>query len=105
MPSAFRRLEFALCLAVTTTFVPATSLAQDEADFVSRPTDIFSSIQQDLSEAADRSLASVLANQAWMNSPDSPSGPDDQPIEETSIVKVRAALERVNKLKPILEPI
>ena len=69
MPSALRQLAFAVCLAVMATVVSAIAVAQRQADLASKPKGIFSSINQDLSEAADRSLATVLSNQAWMNSP------------------------------------
>jgi len=106
MSSAARLLVFAARLAVVAAVLSATAFAQSQTDFASEPQGMFSSIHQDLSEAADRSLASVLANQAWMNSSDSSASHNDpSESQETSILKIRAALDRVNQLKPTLEPI
>jgi len=91
-------------LATTAIFVPGIAFGQGQA--ASGAKDIFSSIHQDLSEAADRSLASVLANRPWMNSPRRFTNPGDpSKTEEILVLRVRGALERVHQLKPILEPI
>jgi len=104
MYKALRRIVFAVCLATTAIFVPGIAFGQGQA--ASGATDIFSSIHQDLSEAADRSLASVLANRPWMNSPRRFTNPGDpSKTEEILVLRVRGALERVHQLKPILEPI
>ena len=104
MSSALQRIVFAMCLATTPIFAPAIAFAQRQAP--SRPKDLFSSIHQNLSEAADRSLASIMADQAWINSQGRAANPGDPTkTEETLILRVRGALQRVHQLKPILEPI
>lgn len=67
----------------------------------------FSSIDQNLTEAADRALAEVLEDQSWMKNADSPPT-DDQDFSIThanSIRKLRGAIDRVSQLRPTLEPI
>lgn len=106
MSSAPRPLAFAVPLALVVTVLSAVGFAQSQTEYAAAPGGTFSSIHQDLSEAADRSLASVLANQAWMNSPVSSASHDDPSgTQEPSILKVRSALDRVNRLRPILERI
>src|SRR5262249_35829874 len=101
MCRALRRL-FAVCLATTAILVPTIGFGQGQAG--SGAKDIFSTIHQDLSEAADRSLASVLANRTWMSSPGRSTDPrDPAKTEETLVSKVRGARERVHQLNPIME--
>jgi hypothetical protein len=67
----------------------------------------FSSINQDLSEAADRALATVLVNRSWMNAEGSSSkdGKVRSALQTDSTLKLRGAIDRVNRLRPLLEPI
>jgi hypothetical protein len=67
----------------------------------------FFSIHEDLTEAADRALAGVLADQSWMKSANSPPGDGHDPLITygNSIRTLRGAVDRVRQLKPTLEPI
>jgi len=70
-------------------------------------TDIFASFRTTLSEAADRTLAGALANQAWMKPMRQSATVAMAPsmIEGGPVLKLRAAVDRVNQLRPTLEPI
>jgi hypothetical protein len=67
---------------------------------------VFASINGTLSDAADRSLATALSEKPWMKR--------IEVIQEkqrnletgtTPVVRLRAAIERVNQLRPTIEPI
>jgi membrane-bound lytic murein transglycosylase D len=69
--------------------------------------DAFSSINEDLTEAADRTLAELLVDKSWMKNAN-PRPADDQDFSITyanSVRKLRGAIDRVTQLKPTLEPI
>lgn|SRR5262249_44888201 len=68
--------------------------------------DIFSSVHDSLSEAADQALAASLANQSWINAANKPAKRlETTVVEEIPVLKLRAAIDRVNELRPVLEPI
>lgn len=83
------------------------AFSQVQADKSSSIGDIFLPIHESLSEAADRALAAALASQPWINTLDSPvSGqPISSSTEKNRVLKLREAIDRVNELRPVLEPI
>ena len=99
-----RTFVFVVCLGfVTTTWV--VSFAQAQTSASSRVP--FSSINEDLTEAADRALAIALSNRSWMSA-EAPSPRDGKvrsAVQTDSTLKVRVAIDRVNRLRPLLEPI
>lgn len=69
--------------------------------------DFFSSIHENLIEAADSTLAAALVNQAWMNArtPSARDGQDSANVIKNPVLQIRSAIDRVNELRPTLEPI
>ena len=92
------------CLAFVA-MASVVTFAQGQTSAPSR--NAFSSINQNLTEAADRALAEVLADQSWMKSTNPPptDGQDFSITYVNSIRKLRGAIDRFNQLKPTLEPI
>jgi membrane-bound lytic murein transglycosylase D len=88
---------------VTTACVVAFAQAQS---FPSS-SDAFSSINDDLAEAADRALAEILADQSWMKNRNPPPREDQNPsiTHGDSILRLQGAIDRFRQLKPTLEPI
>lgn len=99
-----RILVFVVCLGFVTTAC-VVSFAQLQTSASSG--DAFSSINEDLAEAADRALVTAIANRSWMNAGD-PSSTDERvgsAVQRGSTLKVTASIDRVNRLRPVLEPI
>ncbi len=69
--------------------------------------DIFASVHEALSDAADRNLAAALAGQPWMKA--SQAGAADNGASTASgtvrAKQLRAAIDRVRRLQPTIEPI
>lgn len=66
--------------------------------------DVFASVREAVNDAADRSLAAALAQQPWMKVSDKTS--ENQPNSEiTPFARLQVAVERVSRLRPIIEPI
>jgi soluble lytic murein transglycosylase-like protein len=69
--------------------------------------DLFAGWHASLSDAADRTLAAAVADKSWMKTPEVAVGAAD-PSSTTAIdplVRVRAAIQRVQQLRPTIEPI
>lgn len=97
-------VEFSWCIAAIV--LSGFAVAQVPANSHVEPADVFSSIHESLSEAADRALAASLANQVWMAAANkSTQGPEILGVEESPVRKLRAAILRVEKLRSVLEPI
>ncbi|MGE5109216.1 MAG: lytic transglycosylase domain-containing protein [Acidobacteriaceae bacterium] len=75
---------------------------------VSEQHDVFTSVHESLSDAADRTLAVALADKPWMQPTEvTPlrDGRSEKVAIGDSVARVRAAVERVNQLRPTIEPI
>lgn len=73
---------------------------------VPSPRDPFQDVQANLSAAADRVLEAALADRPWMKAP--VRAPEAAPSDSTlpgSAQRLRAGIERVRQLRPIIEPI
>ena len=106
MLRVLRQLVVATSWSVTAVVLSGLALAQVPATSSALRADIISSVNKSLSQAADRALTAALASQFWMTDGDTPSKRPETPIEpDNSVLKLRAAIDRVNKLKPIVEPI
>jgi hypothetical protein len=83
----------------------AAALAQGE---LPAQEDVFASIHESLNDAADRSLAVLLGQKPWMAANEigtrAEEGPFGHPSKDSG-AKVRAAVARVNQLRPIVEPL
>ncbi len=65
-------------------------------------TDPFTALHANLLTAADKTLADALADRPWMR----PAPTDkDQPSAAVRIQRVTAAVQRVEQLRPVIEPI
>lgn len=98
-----RRRGFVGCLAFAAIALAVTARAQTPAP----SENAFSSINENLTAAADRALATALANRSWMKA-EGPSAMSDKSrsiMRADSSLKLRAAIDRVNGLRPVLEPI
>lgn len=72
-----------------------------------RSQDVFAGWHASLSDAADRTLAAAVADKPWMKTPEvavGAVGPSSTTTVEP-LVRVRAAIQRVQQLRPTIEPI
>ena len=101
------QLELAQRFLFVTIALSGIVFGQVEVVSSSSAKDIFSAIQENLTDVADRTLAAALANQTWIkaSNPAAPGGKPSSSNEENSILQIRAAFDRVNQLRPTLEPI
>ncbi len=105
-----RHVEVGMGIAVVVALLLLVGNAQaqrSETSFqhVQQP-DVFAHWQASLTDAADRALAAALTDRAWMNAPDPASEGRNQPaINSALLARVRAAVERVQRLRPVMEPI
>jgi hypothetical protein len=83
----------------------AVSFAQAQTSASSR--DAFSSINEAVTKAADRALAIALSNRSWMGAEALYSRDNKvrSAVQTDPMLKVQAAIDRVNRLRPLLEPI
>lgn len=95
-----------LFLALVAILLPSVVVAQVRSAGQVSQTDVFASVQETLNDAADRTLASALASTPWMNA-SVPRAADDRESSssEDPVVRLRAAIARVEFLRPIIEPI
>jgi soluble lytic murein transglycosylase-like protein len=72
-----------------------------------RPQDVFAGWQVALSDAADRTLGAAVADKRWMKTPEVASGSAGtvSTVAIDSLVRVRTAVQRVQQLRPTIEPI
>ena len=100
---ARQRIFVFVVLGIVTTAC-VVSFAQLQTSDSSK--DAFSSINEDLAEAADRALVTAIANRSWMNAGDTSSKDERVGSDRRgSTLKFRAAIDRVNRLRSVLEPI
>jgi soluble lytic murein transglycosylase-like protein len=69
--------------------------------------DVFAGWHAALSDAADRVLAAAVADKPWMKTPEAPVGPavTASTTAIDPLVRIRAAIQRVQQLRPTIEPI
>ncbi len=99
--------SYATALALGTLTVLLSGRALSQADQV-KPArqDVFAVVHENLNDAADRVLAASLADKTWMKASDSETGTVNSASTGAGPVgRLRAAVERVNNLRPIIEPI
>lgn len=72
-----------------------------------RSQDVFAGWHADLSDAADRALAAAVADKPWMKTPEVAAGAAGHTSTTTidPLVRVRTAIQRVQQLRPTIEPI
>ena len=106
MSSLTRQFLSAACVALMAIALSSIAFAQVQTGSPSVPKDVFSPLRENLNEAADRALAKTLANRPWMRAdPSVVRSTAPSVIQETRIVKLSAAIHRVNQLRPTLESI
>jgi hypothetical protein len=69
--------------------------------------DVFAGWHASLNDAADKTLAAAIADQPWMKAPESvadSAGPASNAMKDP-VVRLRAAIQRVQQLQPTIEPI
>ena len=66
--------------------------------------DVFMSVHEAINSAADRSSAAALAQQPWMKTSDKMAD-NKTNSEMTPFTRLQVAVDRVNHLRPIIEPI
>src|SRR5690242_14034193 len=99
-----RIFVFIVCVGFVTTACVVT-FAQAQTSAPSR--DAFSSINEAVTKAADRALAMALSNRSWMGA-EALASRDNKvrsAVQTDPMLKVQAALDRVKRLRPLLEPI
>jgi hypothetical protein len=103
----FRQVVGGVCWSVTAIVLSGFAVAQVPGKSSAAPADVFSSVHDRLSDAADRTLAASLATQAWMSATNKPpiSRAEIPDVQGSPVLKLRAAIHRVEELRPVLEPI
>jgi soluble lytic murein transglycosylase-like protein len=103
MRNRLHAITTAARLAATAILLSGIAWAQDVSEIHSP--DLFQSWQASLDSAADRALAAALADKPWMTAPEvTRDGGTVVPALEPA-VRVRAAVRRVQQLRPLIEPI
>ena len=67
--------------------------------------DVFASVHTRLADAADRTLAAALEDRPWMRTGSPVADSDASANTVEPVVRLRAAVGRVQQLRPIIEPI
>ena len=68
--------------------------------------DVFGAVHEKLSDAADRVLAASLADKTWMKASNTATDTPSRALTSADPVgRLRAAVDRVNNLRPTIEPI
>jgi Transglycosylase SLT domain len=68
--------------------------------------DVFSAWQANLNAAADKALAAAVADKPWMRASETVGSSAGSPwLASGPLVRVRAAIRRVQQLRPAIEPI
>jgi soluble lytic murein transglycosylase-like protein len=72
-----------------------------------RSQDVFAGWRASLSDAADRTLAAAVADKPWRKTPEVAAGAAGRSSTTTNdpLVRVRAAIQRIQQLRPTIEPI
>ncbi len=97
----------ATALALAILIVMLSGMALSQADQV-KPVrqEVFAVVHEDLSDAADRALAASLADKTRMKASDNATGNANSGSTGADPVgRLRAAVKRVNDLRPTIEPI
>jgi soluble lytic murein transglycosylase-like protein len=68
-------------------------------------TDVFADWRSSANDAADRALAAALSDRPWMKSSAPANLSDQAPVAVDSLGRLRAGIERVQRLRPVIEPI
>jgi hypothetical protein len=103
----FRLGRFARALALPTLIILLSSVTEGQlGQAAPARQDVFAPFHESLSDAADRALAASLADTTWMKASDSAIGStSDASTSADPIGRLRAAVGRVNHLRPTIEPI
>ncbi len=106
---SLRKLRFVVAL-VAAMLLSGMAIAQANSSkpAVSEQHDVFASVHESLSDAADRTLAVALADRTWMQTREVTSlsdGPSADVAIGDRVARIRAAVERVDRLRPTIEPI
>jgi soluble lytic murein transglycosylase-like protein len=100
-----RRCATALELATVIAMLSGMALSQVDQVKPARQ-EVFAVVDENLSDAADRVLAASLADKTWMNaSANSTGNANSTSTGADSVGRLRAAVKRVNDLRPTIEPI
>lgn len=106
MLRAIRHFVVTVCRCIAALLLSGFAIAQVAGTSSAIPADVFSSVHERLSEAADRTLAASLANQVWISAESKPAKRGEiTNVEENPVLKLRAAIHRVKELRPVMEPI
>ncbi len=95
-----RKLRLALCgAAVALSGLAAAQVAAGPS------ADVFARWHASASDAADRALAAALADRPWMKAAAPTSTEAKQTISSDLAGRLRTAIERVQQLRPVIDPI
>src|SRR5450759_269473 len=109
MPSVHKRLVLAARILIVAIFLSGMAWAQglQAAPQAAQSQDVFSGWHESLNDAADKTLAAAVADKPWMKAPESvadSAGPASNTMKDP-VVRLRAAIQRVQQLRPTIEPI
>jgi soluble lytic murein transglycosylase-like protein len=100
-----RRCATALELATLIAMLSGMALSQADQVKPARQ-EVFAVVDENLSDAADKVLAASLADKTWMKASDNATGSaNSASTGAVPVGRLRAAIERVNNLRPTIEPI
>lgn len=97
MPSVNERFVRAARTLIIAIMLSGTAWAQD----------VFAGWHASLNDAAEKTLAAAIADKPWMKAPETvadAAGPASNTVKDP-VVRLRAAIHRVQQLQPAIEPI
>ncbi len=104
MSETRRQLQSALRISVALLCLNSFAGAQDlRSPNASQRDDVFSEWRTTLNDAADRTLATALADRSWVKHSDETDYPSRQLADP--ITRIHAGIARVEQLRPTIEPI
>ena len=109
MFNARQRLAATVRMVIVPILLSSMGWAQDlqTAPQAGQSQDVFAGWQASLSDAADRTLAAAVADKPWMKTPEVATDVADAASNMATdpLVRVRTAIQRVQQLRPTMEPI
>lgn len=102
-----RAMFYARSLAHATLIILLTAMGLGQVGQAAPgPRDVFAVVHESLNDAADKALVAPLADKTWMKASNSAAGRASSASTSVDpIGRLRAAVERVNNLRPTMEPI
>jgi hypothetical protein len=100
-----RRLVFHVRIAAALVAFAVAAWGQSTPTKLDHSTDVFAQWHASANDAADRALAAAVSDRPWMKVGAPAIFRDDVPTGFDSLGRLRAGIQRVQLLRPVIEPI